>query len=350
MVSLAVTWGKSVKQFRNWLQKHRRPATFLLAGLTIALAIYVLQTFDLSAIGLLRPTTWLILLGAFLISTITYLGAVWFLLRDMGQTTPLLPLYMVLHASLATNYTSPVKIGVPLRVYLYKQILQVPYAQGTASVTILNVIWLLLLGILALQGIPGLSNGPEPLSVVLLLTSFGLALCAIVFFPWHRFENLVSRFPLASLSRRLLAFVTNTQQAIRQTTGITLLVVVVIILGRLYLTAYTSHLILRDFGYDIGAWQILTAQAISLLVGLISMIPMGIGTRDVSMVLLLSQAGVPTDVLVSLTLIERLIWSVLPFLIGLVGANYLGLRILSAPQDPEVNTPQPKPEPPGDAS
>lgn len=314
---------------RIWLKKHWWFGTLVISLLTIVAGHFVIQNFDLSVLLSLRVSTLIILFLLFALSTLIYLFPVWLLLHGMGYLVSPLSLYMVLHVSFAMNYTSPVKIGIPLRVYLYKHLLRVPYSSGTAAVTIMNSIWLLVLSMLSLLGVQYVVQGYSPWYYLLAVAMVVVVVAVLLFFPFDSLSRFVGRLPFQELSIRLLAFAERIQGYIRRTSIWTTSVAGVTVFLKLYVTALASHLVLRDFGYQLGSSYILAAQSTSLLLGLISMIPMGIGTRDVSMVLLLGQRGIPQDVAVALALVERMVWTLLPFLLGLVAANYLGIRLFA---------------------
>jgi uncharacterized protein (TIRG00374 family) len=92
--------------------------------------------------------------------------------------------------------------------------------------------------------------------------------------------------------------------------------------------AATIWLVARNYGESISFWYALESIILSYLAGLVSMVPMGLGVRDISMVALLTRGGLSTDVATTVTLVQRVLRTVLPLAIGILAINVLGVRAL----------------------
>jgi uncharacterized protein (TIRG00374 family) len=102
----------------------------------------------------------------------------------------------------------------------------------------------------------------------------------------------------------------------------------VLSLGLMMLMSLSSSLIISGLGEPIAYLDVLSIDAVSVFVGFVSFMPMGLGTRDATSVFLLRQAGASRDVVYSIIVVQRLIWSLVPFAIGLLSASILWVRTL----------------------
>ena len=74
----------------------------------------------------------------------------------------------------------------------------------------------------------------------------------------------------------------------------------------------------------------MVAYSSAFIIGAVSMIPMGLGTRDLSMVFYLSSFGVPSDVAIVITAIQRVITTGLGYLLGLVASGIIGINYIKS--------------------
>lgn len=277
---------------------------------------------------LLRETAPLYLALVLLLSalgTATYTAAIYVLVRASGYATTIGQAYLVLTASLSVNYVTPLKFGIPLRIYLYRQVMRVPLAVGTALVALET--WLGML-------IPALISG---LGIALLFPEIGLAapltliaallvgMGVIVFIQPSRLNSLLERLPLQQLTMRLARFGETVQTGFRSLPLWWLGVTALLIGLNVTAAAVRLYVVLLMLGQTIDWLAVLAALTISITAGNLSMIPMGLGVRDASLTLLLRQLGAPDEVALSTAVIQRLFAPGLPLLLGLISANILGV-------------------------
>lgn len=300
----------------------------MMVGVSLGAGYYLLKRIEILSLVQLRFQTIIYLLILFITSTLVYLLANIILLRGMGYEVVPKDLYLVLHSSFAVNYMAPVKIGIPLRIYLYKKALSIPLSVGTASVAITNFLWIFLLSIISLVGIVNIFHEHDYTIIPLFFAIAIVLMVFLAFLPISNPDNVLSFLPFKNETQRLLAFVGGIQSGIKQVSKLCLIGVSALILMKLLITAYSSQLILQDLGYNISTSEILYAQSVALTLGFISMIPLGLGSKDVTLVFLLVEIGVTKEVAMSLAIIERVIWTLLPFMLGMICANALGIRTL----------------------
>jgi uncharacterized membrane protein YbhN (UPF0104 family) len=59
---------------------------------------------------------------------------------------------------------------------------------------------------------------------------------------------------------------------------------------------------------------------------MLSMLPVGLGARELSFVFLLAKVGVPGEVAAFTAAITRIMWTLVPFLLGIISVNILGAK------------------------
>ena len=96
-------------------------------------------------------------------------------------------------------------------------------------------------------------------------------------------------------------------------------------LVRLAVRAFCIYLVLQDLGVRSSVLDLVFVQSISGVIGIVSMLPMGIGAKDVSLTVLMVQIGVPHSVALAAALIDRTLWTFVPLVVGIVSANILGI-------------------------
>lgn len=318
----------------NQVLHNRRSMIALLVILMIfiigfALVIYFLRDQvwqPLSEISFFSLISILILT---VLTTFCYTVMVYWLLRCSGFPTTLWKSFLVLSTSLSANYMTPVKVGIPLRVYLYNHFIGVPVATGTALITAEAVIGILIPALIASLCMaflfPSIGLAPTLILIGLLL----LGLVFILYARIERFEPILSRFPASRFLVSVLHFLVRVQGAMRSLSfaaflGLVLLDFLMIVLQVLRLWVVvnifdTSHTLLEMFG----------VFTISLTAGNVSLLPMGIGVWDTSFTFLMMQLGISKEIAISVAAIQRLFSPGWPLILGLISANILGIKEFS---------------------
>jgi uncharacterized protein (TIRG00374 family) len=173
-----------------------------------------------------------------------------------------------------------------------------------------------------------------------LLAVLLIGMGAILFVKPSLIDPLLRRLPFQKLALRLVRFSETVQTGFRSVSlwrlgGVALLL-------SLNVAAATTrlYLVLLILGQMVSWPALLAVLAISITAGNISMIPMGLGVRDASLTLLLVQLGVPNEVALSVTVIQRLFAPGWPLLLGLISANVLGMSEMTKDPDNALETPE----------
>jgi len=298
----------------------------LLYAACIGLAAYfVLIKADWTALLELDLGTFfsIIALTAFYVVVHTRLAQT--LLQSSGHRPGLSRVYLVLTASMSANYAAPVKIGMPVQVWLYKQVLSIPVPIGLAVVAVEFFLSLVLPLIFSIAG--SLVIFPEQSAKPLLFGGGLVLLVAMSFVLWKPqwFLGLLDcprlKKPISHLSRHVQEF----QTGIRRLSVGTILQVVALLLLMYLVSAWRLTLILKAFGWQASITDLVLAQLTSFTLGSLSMLPMGLGVRDISLAFLLTRLGIPLQVATLAAVIERSVTTGTTALLGIISINVLGM-------------------------
>lgn len=247
------------------------------------------------------------------------------LLRSMGYRVRYSDLYLVWTASLPANYTTPSKVGIPFRLFLYKNRLNIPFSVGTASIVLESIIGIGVVAVISAIGIFHLFQEFESefyvsLSIFLLLT-------VTVLFgrKYFRPPLLHDRYANKYLER-IICFGVNSRSSINQASLKAIIFFIFLLLIRLAIRVAATCFILLHLNYEISAVILLYVETISGLVGIVSMLPVGLGARELSFVFLLTRVGVQGDIAAFTAVITRIMWTLVPFLLGIISVNILGAK------------------------
>jgi uncharacterized membrane protein YbhN (UPF0104 family) len=107
---------------------------------------------------------------------------------------------------------------------------------------------------------------------------------------------------------------------------------------KLLLNSVAGWIVLVGLGASTGLATFSLVYFSSHLAGLLSFIPMGLGVKDASVVELLGRMNTPPTISIAFIAIDRLVWSVIPLLIGLLAGWQLGISAMieSASEKPEA--------------
>jgi uncharacterized membrane protein YbhN (UPF0104 family) len=271
---------------------------------------------DLDTISLLTYQKWLLVLLLFFIVQCLNLWYFKLILTRMYNIHSSAKLFQILFASHSFNYAGPVKLGMPVRIFLFKQILGVPYSAGIATVmttTGLDVCIMIALVTalftwIYISPLVGLILG---LAIIIGLTGLTALSHKLSFIRLERFAWL-ARF-LTDI-RNLSPFVTFCAMLLSAT--------------KLLLNSMAGWIVLAGLGGATGLAKFSLVYFASHLAGLLSFIPMGLGVKDASVVELLGRMNTPPSMSIAFIAIDRLVWSVIPLLIGLLAGWQLGISAM----------------------
>jgi uncharacterized protein (TIRG00374 family) len=307
---------------------------FVISGF---LLVYLLRDVDWTLVRQTDPEVLLLILGLTILFTLAYTLLVCTLVRSSGYATTLWQAYLVLTASLSANYITPVKVGIPLRIYLYRTSMEIPITSGTVLVAVEALVGTLAPAFIAVAGIALLFPSVGLMMPLILIVLLLLGLFFVLRVKTARFEPFLQRLPLSNFTIRATHFLERIQLGLRVIPPAAILGVVLLDLLMIGLQTVRLWLILNVFGRAPSLPSLFAVYTISFTAGNLSMIPMGLGVRDASFTLLLAQLNVPYEIALSATVIERVFATGWPLFLGLISANILGIsRLLKRPESLDV--------------
>jgi uncharacterized protein (TIRG00374 family) len=300
----------------------------------LAMGVYVLTQVDLTVFSQISVSTLVYLIILNILTTIVYAIGVQIYLKGMGYNVSLKKLYMVINGSGTASSVSNVKLGIPLRVYLFKQILGVPISIGAASVVLETAVWFFINPLIMAIGAP-IFFGAE--GWVSILAAVGLiVVISVGFLLLPRIEALIPNRMFKINTRKLRDFITEFRISLSAINKTKLVTGTLIMISNYLLEALCLYLIFKEFGWILNIFELTFVIVFAYLVGLFSLIPMGIGPQDISLVYLLTRLGVTQDIGAAAAVINRLTRVVIPIIIGLISINLLGVNIFkSTPELPQ---------------
>jgi uncharacterized membrane protein YbhN (UPF0104 family) len=107
-------------------------------------------------------------------------------------------------------------------------------------------------------------------------------------------------------------------------------VILIQIIGSISLVLITHFL-----SETLSLCRALLANSTAFFLGAVSMIPMGLGVREASVLVFLNQLGIPQASGLAVVTVQRLLSTGLSFALGVVFGALLGLRQMHADEDHE---------------
>lgn len=257
----------------------------------------------------------------------------WFLLKSMGYKTSVGKLYLVLTASLSSNYITPVKAGIPIRLWLYKSLFGIPITSGSASLFVETGVGLIIGIAISILGAPLVFDGSLPRSFSISATVFLVIFMLIVLFVW-RIRSL-RKIGNWIMPQRYLGKIIDWLREFKHSfhsMPVTMIPPIVL----LYFSRLTIRVVCLYFAFNkiipstyISPFELVVAQSMGGIIGIVSMLPMGIGAKDISLTMLLMRIGVPREAALVGVLIDRTLWTIIPLIAGVISANVLGVSRLA---------------------
>jgi uncharacterized membrane protein YbhN (UPF0104 family) len=246
--------------------------------------------------------------------------------RVLGLSVPATPSVLAFVAGFAFTAT-PGKVGEVVKSFLLKRRFGVPVASTAASLVVERMTDLLAMLALALIGLAGGGLGSDATDLgaggasTWVLAAGGLALVAAMTFllsaPLQRAVlGLLARAPVLARATRALPALLDASR--RLLTPLPLVVGLALAIGAWSCEAKALHLILGALGAPVPHAVAFFAFAAASLLGVLSMLPGGLGGFEATMVVLLGRADVPQATAVGATLLFRLGTLWLVSLLGLV--------------------------------
>ena len=286
--------------------------------------IYLIWMIDWSLLTQLTIFEHAILLfSTLLLIGLHALGAV-ALLWGLNYRAKVSSVLSAIFAASAVGLVGDPKLGVPARLAYYKLLMNVPIRAGTAATIIESLIWLLLMGIIV--AIPGTMT--QDYSTVLSIFALIIVVCVIALIILGP-EAVDRLWLVGSILRKIKPvrnFIFDVRTAILSIKAGWLFVA----FGWLTLTylvdVWSVWFLAKGVGSDLEPIDIGHAIVISYLAGAASLVPLGLGVRDIAFAKLLENAGSTHEISALIVLYHRTLRTVVPLLLGFVISLFIARR------------------------
>ncbi|MBR1203944.1 MULTISPECIES: lysylphosphatidylglycerol synthase transmembrane domain-containing protein [unclassified Bradyrhizobium] len=246
------------------------------------------------------------------------------LLAGMRHPASLMDVMMAMLAAGTVSLAGDPKLGVPARLAFYKMLADIPVSVGAAQTTIESLLWLFLMG--AVLVIPGGLAGDRTVSLSLAAAGLLIAGIAAVGLGPTVLDRMWVLGRLFRASGPIRQFVFDLRSAMFGIKPLALALATFWLATTYVVDVASIWYLSRALGADLPPVAIGHAIVISYLAGAISLLPLGLGVRDVTFVLLLQQAGAPAETAAALALIHRTVRTALPLLIGFAVSGLIATR------------------------
>lgn len=241
-----------------------------------------------------------------------------YLLHSLLSPTKFKNLVFVHFSSMAAHYSTPAKIGFPLAVYLLNKFDGVPYSSGTTMILIEIMVSTIICGIIASIG--GFFYFTDQMKVLVVSFFYLLIFGVLAIYGIYVFLRKSAKKSPAYL------FIKNACEAFSHITVYHLVIYICLLVFIQLLGGITLVLLASFLNKSISLWQAVVANSTAFFLGAISMIPMGLGVREASILLYLKHLGITNEIGISIVTIQRLFSTGLSFALGMIFGGILGVK------------------------
>ncbi|KPA11376.1 membrane protein [Candidatus Magnetomorum sp. HK-1] len=244
--------------------------------------------------------------------------------QSINQKSSYWPLLWITMFSTAANSSVPFPAGLPVRIFLQKKIMNIPYTFSTSGLFIemflsytCMIITCILTGLLFLGPLFNQQLFLLKNSITYNLTTIGLVLLSVslIYFVVYRFKGKVVEYLFQATEQILKARYK------------TLFWSVCLIMISILISLLRLEMLLYAMGFYISPWSLLPAMLLSYLAGVISFIPMGLGVRDISLGGLLVFLGIPLTSAAVVTTIDRILLTIVYLVGSLIATHIFGKHL-----------------------
>jgi uncharacterized protein (TIRG00374 family) len=241
-----------------------------------------------------------------------------YLLHSLLSPTKFKNLVFVHFSSMAAHYSTPAKVGFPLAVYLLHKFDKVPYAIGTTMILIELIMSTTVCGIIAVVGT--FFYFTSNTKVLMLSFSYLFIFGLLAFYGMRIFLKKGNE------NSRTYQFIKKVHEAFSRIAVCHLMIYTFLMVLIQLLAGITLVLLSGFLSEELTLWQAIIANSTAFFLGSISMIPMGLGVREGSMLFYLKHLGITNEIGISIVTIQRLFSTGLTFVLGMVFGTLLGVR------------------------
>lgn len=249
-----------------------------------------------------------------------------YLLHSLSSHSRFKNLVFIHFSSRAAHYSTPAKLGFPFTVYLLKRFENIPYTTGTVMVLIEVVVSTGICGIIAFIG--SYFYFSEKANTVLPLLLFFIICVLVLYMASH----ILMKKGGSSRPHRFIKDVYDSFQHLDKYNSLLYFLIMTFIQ---IFNGINLVLLAHFFSADLSLWQAVIAVSAAFFLGALSMVPMGLGVREASVLFFLYHVGIPKEVGLSIVTIQRLISTGLNFVLGIIFGAVIGVKNIRLDSDQE---------------
>ena len=294
----------------------------------VGLLAYVAVTVDFSILQRVAPGSVAPLVLLAVVVSVLDVLQIWVLLWGMGHQVSVFWLAMATISTLWLSFMTPTKVGIPVRVYLFRKMFGVPVGHGTAAVLVGAVLSLLVSGVAALIGVLIVFDATwlrVPLAAFMGVLLLGISALFVFSKPldrWGRTRRLHPKIRgVVTVGLDLLA-------GLRTISPLAVTIYLVLAVPRLIVPALNLQVILSTLGVELPLGHLVILRAVSRVMGFVSMMPMGLGAQEATLVALLNLLGSPSDVTALAAVMDRFVNTGIVLILGVIATSVMGPRLV----------------------
>ena len=289
---------------------------FFLLLIIVLLFIFKISLIEISeTLSELSVLELVILVLTFLIISIPHIFSKKYLLKSLGENCRYFNLVAIHFSSMAAHYTTPAKIGYPVTVFLLNKLENVTYSKSITLISVELIISTWLCFVISLFGATNIVYGQINLvSIIVIL--FAPVIVVLVIY------KISVNFSKNPLSQSYIKFINH----LKLLSWSQLMIYTCILSLIRILDGFSLYIITLFYAESISLWQSIVATSSAFLIGAISMVPMGLGTRDVSLFAFLVSFNLSEEVALGIITVQRILSTGLGFILGIIFAAILGVK------------------------
>ena len=308
---------------RQWVSRYWLFFFFIIVF--VFMAVFKISLRDIwGAISSLRLFQFGLLFFVYLLISLFSIMARKYLLYSLSSPSRFKNLVLIHFSSRAAHYSTPAKLGFPFTVYLLKKFEDIPYTTGTVMIVIELVVSTGICGLIAFFG--SYFYFSDKTNVVLPLFLFFVICVLTLYVVSHILRTKAG-------NSRYYQFIKDVYESFQHLHRYNSLLYILIMAFIQIFSGINLVLLAHFFSADLPLWQAVIAQSAAFFLGALSMVPMGLGVREASVLFFLYHVGIPKEVGLSIVTIHRLVSTGLNFALGLIFGAIIGVKNIRVDSD-----------------
>ena len=225
--------------------------------------------------------------------------------------------FKIFSVTALTTYTLPLKLGIPIRMYLFKRILHLDLTQSLQLVTVDAIFvlgcWLLVSLPVAVLFIPSFQEFTGLIELLIILAGLG-SVALVLILKTNKFQNLIARF--SKLDWKAL-----------MGSPAALAIPIAFVLTDIASYGFRHMFLIEAMQIDIHWATLFWIGILATFVGIASTLPLGLGAYDATLVLLLASHAVPAETSILIAALNRILNFTVSLILGALASIGMGMDV-----------------------